>query len=64
MGVKGQKKKKRSKMGCCKIQNVRMAIYGTWINKSGMQNTEQIIQNGKTLNSMSSTGKTVKHGTQ
>ena len=51
-------------MGCCKVQNARMAIYRTWMNKSGMQNTEQIIQNGKTLNSMSSTGKTVKHGTQ
>ena len=63
-GGKRAKKKKRSKMGCCKIQNARMAIYGTWINKSGMQNTEQIIQNGKTLNSISSTGKTAKHGTQ
>ena len=37
-----------------------MAMYGTWNKKSKMWNTEQIIQNGKTLNSISRTGKTVK----
>ena len=49
---------------CGKIRNSGMVIYGTRNNKSGMQNTEQIIRNGKTLNSISGTGKMVKHGTR
>ena len=55
--------KTEEEAGCGKIRNARMAIQRTTNNKSGMWNTEQIIQNGKTLNSISGTGKTVKRRT-
>ena len=50
--------------GCSKIWNTRMATNGTQNNKSEIWNTEQIIQNDKTQNSISGTGKMVKHKTQ
>ena len=50
--------------GCSKIWNTRMATNGTQNNKSEIWNTEQIIQNDKTQNSISGTGKIVKHKTR
>ena len=49
-------------LGCSKIRNTGMATYGTQNNKSGIRKTEQIIRNGKTRNTISGTGKKVKHG--
>ena len=44
-------------MGCGKITYAGIALYGAPNNKFGMWNTEQIVWNDKTWNSISQTGK-------